>query len=95
MPGQIQPRFCGAALAGIRGAGPLQPRPALLVIDNCEHLSAACGPGNRASATEKRITEHFADQPVSVGGLKGEQVYRVGPLTLPPAQPIASEAQRF
>ncbi|ATF92599.1 ATP-binding protein [Cedecea neteri] len=83
-----------AALAGIRGAGPLQPRPALLVIDNCEHLSAACAQEIEHQLQRNELLSILLTSQSPLG-LEGEQVYRVGPLTLPPAQPIASEAQRF
>lgn len=83
-----------AALAGIRGSGPQQSRPALLVIDNCEHLSAACAREIEHLLQRNELLSILLTSQTPLG-LEGEQVYRVGPLTLPPAQPAPGEAQSF
>jgi predicted ATPase len=74
-PGQPPVEGIAAALRG---------RPALLVLDNCEHVLAACAALARAllaGCPEARILA-TSREPL---GLPGEQTFPVPPLSLPPA----------
>lgn len=82
-----------AALEGIKG-GQGHLRPALLVVDNCEHLAVACANAlARLLENDGWLSVLLTSQ--SPLGLEGEQVYRLGPLALPPASVAADEAKNF
>ncbi|MEW9583833.1 winged helix-turn-helix domain-containing protein [Paraburkholderia sp. DGU8] len=86
-----------SALAGLAGTSTqLAPHPgrALLVVDNCEHVTSAC------AAVLERLLE--SDPQLSVLltsqtplGLDGEQVYRLSPLALPPHTLNAAIARTY
>jgi predicted ATPase/DNA-binding SARP family transcriptional activator len=69
----------------------LRPREMLLLLDNCEHLAAGCArlteallsscPGLKVLATSRTVL-----------GVRGEQLYPVPPLSLPPETMPPSEA---
>jgi len=86
-----------AALAGIGStlmAERAHQQPALLVVDNCEHLADAC-----ARAVEQLLQ---ADSLLSVVltsqsplGVEGEQVYRLGPLAVPAVEVDVIQAKNY
>ncbi len=82
-----------AVLEGIKG-GQGHSRPSLLVVDNCEHLAVACANAlARLLEKDELLSVLLTSQ--SPLGLEGEQVYRLGPLDLPPASVTADEAKNF
>jgi predicted ATPase/DNA-binding winged helix-turn-helix (wHTH) protein len=83
-----------AAVAGIRGAGRQHSHPALLVIDNCEHLATACAQEIERLLQANELLSVLLTSQTPLG-IEGEQVYRIGPLALPSAQVNVSEAQSY
>jgi predicted ATPase/DNA-binding SARP family transcriptional activator len=88
-----------AAVVGLRGqpADPLasladliSERPALLVLDNCEHLRAACA---RLAASLLDACPHLRIVATSRARLvaPGEELYPVPPLAVPPAGALVQE----
>lgn len=86
-----------SALVGLAGTGTQlasHPRRALLVVDNCEHVTSACAAAlERLLESDSRLTVLLTSQ--TPLGLDGEQVYRLSPLTVPPHTINAANAQNY
>ncbi|VEB97666.1 invasion protein regulator [Cedecea lapagei] len=91
-PGSDPVPVLRAAVAGIRGAGQQSTRPALLIIDNCEHLAAACAQEIERLLQANDLLNVLLTSQTPLG-IEGEQVYRVGPLALPSAHVDVRQAQ--
>lgn len=72
----------------------LKERSLLIVLDNCEHLIDAAA---KVAAALVEATNHVRVLATSREALKvaGEQVYRLGPLAVPPTQVSLQEAASF
>ena len=86
-----------SALVGLAGTGTQlasHPRRALLVVDNCEHVTSACAAAlERLLETDPRLSVLLTSQiPL---GLDGEQVYRLSPLAVPVHTIKAADAQNY
>jgi predicted ATPase/DNA-binding winged helix-turn-helix (wHTH) protein len=86
-----------SALAGLVGTSAQlasHPGRALLVVDNCEHVTSACAAAlERLLESDPRLSVLLISQiPL---GLDGEQVYRLSPLALPPRTVDAANARTY
>jgi predicted ATPase/DNA-binding winged helix-turn-helix (wHTH) protein len=86
-----------SALAGLAGTSAQlasHPRRALLVVDNCEHVTSACAAAlDRLLEADPRLSVLLTSQ--TPLGLDGEQVYRLTPLALPPRTVDAANARSY
>ncbi|MFM0356888.1 winged helix-turn-helix domain-containing protein [Paraburkholderia nemoris] len=87
-----------SALAGLAGTSTQQlashPGRALLVVDNCEHVTSACATAlERVLESDPQLSVLLTSQ--TPLGLDGEQVYRLSPLTLPPRTINAANARSY
>ncbi len=87
-----------SALAGLAGTSTQQlashPGRALVVVDNCEHVTAACAAAlERVLESDPQLSVLLTSQ--TPLGLDGEQVYRLRPLTLPPRTINAANARSY
>jgi len=86
-----------SALAGLVGTSlPLASHPsrALLVVDNCEHVTSACATAlERLLESDPRLSLLLTSQ--TPLGLDAEQVYRLSPLTLPPRTTNVADARNY
>jgi predicted ATPase/DNA-binding winged helix-turn-helix (wHTH) protein len=69
----------------------LRQRAALLVLDNCEHLIAACADLVHALLGEPGSVRILATSREALG-VSGETVYRVPSMALPDVTPVSAEA---
>lgn len=80
------------ALAGLPRS--THQKPALLVVDNCEHLVTACAQAlEHLLQSESHLSLLLTSQ--SPLGLEGERLYRLGPLALPLTEVSVSQAQHY
>ncbi|WP_211701044.1 ATP-binding protein [Paraburkholderia aspalathi] len=87
-----------SALAGLARTSTQQlashPGRALLVVDNCEHVTSACAAAlERVLESDPQLSVLLTSQ--TPLGLDGEQVYRLSPLTLPPRTINAANARSY
>jgi predicted ATPase/DNA-binding winged helix-turn-helix (wHTH) protein len=86
-----------SALAGLAGTSTQlasHPGRALLVVDNCEHVTSACAAAlDRLLESDPQLCVLLTSQ--TPLGLDGEQVYRLNPLALPPRTINAANARSY
>lgn len=86
-----------SALAGLVGTSAQltsHPGRALLVVDNCEHVTSACAVAlERLLEADPRLSVLLTSQ--TPLGLDGEQVYRLNPLALPLRTVDAANARNY
>jgi predicted ATPase/DNA-binding winged helix-turn-helix (wHTH) protein len=84
-----------SALAGLIGTSTQShPGRALLVVDNCEHVTSACAAAlDRLLESDPQLCVLLTSQ--TPLGLAGEQVYRLSPLALPPRTINAANARSY
>lgn len=86
-----------STLAGLAGTStPLASHPgrALLVVDNCEHVTSACAAAlDRLLESDPQLCVLLTSQ--TPLWLDGEQVYRLSPLALPPRTITAVDARSY
>ncbi len=86
-----------SALAGLAGTSTeltSHSGRALLVVDNCEHVTSACAAAlERLLESDPRLSVLLTSQ--TPLGMDGEQVYRLRPLALPPRATNAENARSY